>query len=52
MENKMEDRMKAMEDRIENKMKKFEKVMRNAATTSPCNVMIDEVPQNNSSTHL
>ena len=31
--------MKSMEDRIENKMKKFEKLMKNAATTSSCNVM-------------
>ena len=35
----MEDRVKILEDRMEIKMKKFEKLMKNAATTSSCNVM-------------
>ena len=33
MENNMEDRMKIIEDRMENKIKKFEKII-NAATTA------------------
>ena len=33
-------KVSGMEDRVANKMKKFEKIMRNAAAASPCNVML------------
>ncbi|KAJ3640371.1 hypothetical protein Zmor_003673 [Zophobas morio] len=40
LKSELEKSVECIEDRMKNKMKKFEKIMRNATTTSPCNVMM------------
>ncbi|KAJ3662705.1 hypothetical protein Zmor_007040 [Zophobas morio] len=39
LKSELEKSVECTEDKMEHKMKKFEKMMRTAATTSPCNVI-------------
>ena len=50
LKSELEKPVECIEDRVENKMKKFEQIMKNAATTSSC--YVTSAPKNDSATHI